>query len=250
MSPSWITYRRSRPSARLRLFCFPFAGGGASTYRRWPDDFPPEVDLCPVQLPGRENRIQEIPFDALDPLVESFAESHRDWFRDLPFAFFGHSMGSLIAFELARWLRREGLPAPRHLFMSAHRAPHQPLREPPIYALPDAEFRNRLRRLNGTPEAVLQHPELMELLEPLLRADFAVNERYECRSEPPLDIPLTAYGGVEDPDVEAADLKAWGQHTTGPFQTRLFPGDHFFLQTEEGGGELRRRIAAVLLDTR
>ncbi|MEM7048006.1 MAG: thioesterase domain-containing protein [Acidobacteriota bacterium] len=244
--PSWFSHRQPRPQAEVRLFCFPYAGGGASIFRLWPQELPAAIDVCPVQLPGRENRIQESPYRSVEPLVEDFGERHRSWFTDLPFAFFGHSMGTLIAFELSRWLRRQQLPAPRHLFMSAHRAPHQPLREEAIHDLPPEEFRDRLRRLNGTPEEVLQHPELMELLEPVLRADFALNETYRCAPDAALDIPMSAFGGVTDGDVTADDLEAWRQHTRGAFSSRQFPGDHFFLHGPEGAN-LRRLVVETLL---
>lgn len=226
----WIAYREPRPRARLRLFCFPYAGGGAAAYRGWAGVLPQEVEVCPVQLPGRESRLRDQPFDRLKPLVAALADALVPHF-DLPFAFFGHSMGSLLSFELARELRRRGRPEPLHLFVSARRAPQVPSREEPIHDLPEPEFLARLRELNGTPEEVLQHEELMRLLTPILRADFAVNETYTYEPELPLDLGISAFGGLSDHDITKEDLAGWRDQTTGRFRLRMLPGDHFFLHS-------------------
>lgn len=242
-SNPWIAYLTPRPAARVRLYCFPFAGGGASTYRRWGAELPPEIEVRPVQPPGREGRIGEPAFRSVEPLVEALAGTlPGDLGEGVPFAFFGHSMGALIAYELARLLRRRGRPQPARLLVSAHRAPQQPPREDPIHDLPEEEFRRRLRQLNGTPEEVLDHPELMELLGPLLRADFALNETYVEPPGEPLACPITAFGGDADPDVTVDDLRLWAERTTGPFQLHVYHGDHFFLH-HEAGVTLRRQIA-------
>lgn len=182
-----------------------------------------------MQLPGREGRLREPPFTALEPLVEALA-THVPW-GGFPFAFFGHSMGSLVAFELARELVRRGGPVPRLVFVSGRRAPQVPNREEPLHSLPDPEFLVRLRELNGTPEEVLRNRELMELLLPLLRADFTLNETYVYRPGPPLPIGLSALGGVADPEVGRADLEAWRAETGAGFRLRMLPGDHFFLNS-------------------
>jgi medium-chain acyl-[acyl-carrier-protein] hydrolase len=147
----------------------------------------------------------------------------------MPFAFFGHSMGGLIAFELARKLRRAGDPMPVHLFLSGRRAPDWPPARPPIYHLPDKEFRQEVRLLQGTPEEVLNNEELMQILLPALRADFSVCETYVYAAEAPLDIPLTVFGANQDPEVDRAGLEAWQKHTTGSMHLRIFEGNHFFL---------------------
>jgi medium-chain acyl-[acyl-carrier-protein] hydrolase len=218
------------PRARLRLFCFPYAGGGASAYRGWAASLPDDVEVCPVQLPGRESRLREPPFQQPEPLVAALADALRAHL-DLPFAFFGHSMGAMLSFELARELRRRGDTLPLHLFVSGRRAPQVPNREEDIHALPEPEFLVKLRELNGTPEEVLQHAELMRLLIPVLRADFSVNETYVFRPEEPLDLGISAFGGLGDQEVTREDMVGWSEHGRGPFRLRMLPGDHFFLHS-------------------
>jgi medium-chain acyl-[acyl-carrier-protein] hydrolase len=224
----WLAYREVNPRARRRLFCFPYAGGGASAYRGWAAALPADLEVCPVQLPARESRLREAAFERPAPLVAALAEALQSHL-DLPFAFFGHSMGAMIAFELTRELRRRGGPQPLHIFVSARRAPQVPAREEAIHDLPEPEFLAKLRELNGTPEEVLQHAELMRLLMPVLRADFAVNETYVYRLEAPLDAGISAFGGLGDVEVTREDLALWSEHTRGPFRLRMLPGDHFFL---------------------
>jgi medium-chain acyl-[acyl-carrier-protein] hydrolase len=224
----WLAYREVNPRARLRLFCLPYAGGGASVFRGWAAALPADVEVCPVQLPGRESRLREPPFERARPLVEALAgalEPH----LGMPFALFGHSMGAMLCFELARELRRRQWPPPLHLFVSGRRAPQLPAREAPIHDLPEPEFLARLRELNGTPEEVLGHAELMRLLIPVLRADFAVNETYVFTPGEPLDLGISAFGGLGDPEVSRDELEAWREQARGAFRLRLLPGDHFFL---------------------
>jgi medium-chain acyl-[acyl-carrier-protein] hydrolase len=150
-------------------------------------------------------------------------------YLDMPFAFFGHSMGALIAFELARKLRRSRGPAPLRLFLSGRRAPHLPPSRRPIHHLPEAEFRQEVRLLEGTPEEVLSNEELMQILLPVLRADFAVCETYVYSAEEPLDMPLSVFGSTNDPEVNREELEAWRSQTTGSMTLRIFEGNHFFL---------------------
>jgi len=230
----------------MRLFCIAHAGGGASAFRGWADALPPEVEVCPVQLPGRENRIAEPAFDRLPPLVEALADAV-DSLLTLPFALFGHSNGALIGFELARTLRARGRTGPVHLFASGRRAPDLPSAIAPTHHLPDAEFLDSLQALGGLPAALLEHRELLSLLLPTLRADVSIHETYAFREEAPLECPLTAYGGLTDPRVSPEQLQAWSRHTRGPFVARLFPGGHFFLQ--EVRADFLRTLSADLHGT-
>ena len=227
-SERWLAYREVNPRARLRMFCFPYAGGGASVYRGWASLLPADIEVCPVQLPGRESRLRDQPFSRPEPMISTLADVLQPY-MDLPFVFFGHSMGALIEFELTRELRRRGLKQPLHLFASGRRAPHLPPREEDIHDLPEDEFIAKLRELNGTPEEVLQHAELMKLLLPILRADFAVNETYVYKEEEPLDIGISAFGGLGDVEITREDVEAWRQHTRGRFKIRMLLGDHFFI---------------------
>ena len=226
----WIHRAKPNPTARFRLFCFPYAGGGASIYHTWPEHVPAEIEVCPVQLPGRESRLRTPPFSQLLPLLQKLAQVLRPYLY-MPFAFFGHSMGALISFELARQLRRQHDPGPVCLFVSAHRAPQIPALKPPIHQLSTAEFIEELRRLNGTSEAVLQDAELLPLLLPTLRADFAICETYTYATEEPLDCPIVAFGGLQDCEVSRNDLAAWRDQTQSSFRFRMVPGNHFFLHS-------------------
>jgi medium-chain acyl-[acyl-carrier-protein] hydrolase len=225
---SWVLFPKSTARARVRLFCFPYAGGGASVYRAWANDLGADIAVCPVQLPGRGNRLSEPPCTRLSRLVDVLADVLLPQLGT-SFALFGHSMGALIGFELARELWRRRGVEPVHLFVSSHRAPQLAPRESPIHQLPADAFIARLRRLNGTPPEVLGNAELMELALPILRADFELCETYVFRATEPLRCPISAFGGLSDADVSRDELVAWQSQTEGPFSVRMFTGDHFFL---------------------
>lgn len=224
----WIFCPVRRPQARLRLFCFPFAGGGASFYRTWASELPPTIELSAVQLPGREARIREAAFTGLPALIAELAGRLQPS-MDRPFAFFGHSMGALISFELARELRRQRRRGPAQLFVSGRRAPQCPPAEI-RYNLPDQEFVAAMSSFNGTPKEILAEPELLELFMPILRADFSIIDTYVYTSEPPLDCPISAFGGTEDTEAPQAMIEQWREQTTRLFTLTMFPGDHFYLK--------------------
>lgn len=228
----WLKYPHTNPEASLRLFCFPYAGGNAFIYRTWGAVLPSTVELCAIELPGRGTRWADPPFTELTSLVEAIAPILRPTL-DRPFALFGHSMGGMISFELARYLRREYRLQPAHLFISSSRAPQLPRSNPPIHNLPEPDFVAKLRAYNGTPEAVLENDELMQLLIPALRADFTLLETYAYTEESPLDCPITVLGGDQDPEVSPSNLAAWQQQTQSTFRQHLFPGDHFFLHAHQ-----------------
>ncbi len=228
----WIPKINLSPVVKLRLFCFPYAGGSASVFQSWRRMFPQEIDICPVELPGHGGRLNEPLFKQLLPLVRATADGILP-FLETPFAFFGHSMGALISFELARYLEQKYHLSPRWLLLSGRAAPQVKKVDAPIYKLPDLEFKKKIQELNGTPSEVLSHKELMDLLLPILRADFATCETYIYQPGPPLKCPITVFGGMQDKDVRVDDLKAWKEQTSGKFSLYLFPGDHFFIHTSQ-----------------
>ena len=197
-------------------------------FRTWADAFPAAIEVCAAQLPGRESRLAEPPFKRLDTMVEAVAEALLPM-MEKPFAFFGHSMGAMIGFELAHRLRRQHGLEPIHLFVSGRCAPQTPVTEPPTYNLPEPQLLEELRRLNGTPGAVLENPELLRLVLPLLRTDFEICQTYTYLPDTPLGCPITVFGGLQDTEVPRESLAAWSEQTSGPFTLRMFPGDHFFL---------------------
>ena len=228
---TWITCPNPKPQARLRLFCFPYAGVGASIFHPWSRLLPPDIELCSIQLPGRESRLREAPYRQLLPLVESLSEALQP-FLDKPFAFFGHSLGALICFETARYLRRHHSLEPAHLFVSGRRPPHLSNPEPPLHTLADLDFIQQVqRRYNGIPQAILQDRELMQLFLPILRADFQLFESYHYTDAPPLNCPISAFGGWQDRRVTEKELSHWRDQTLKTFNLKMFPGDHFFLQS-------------------
>lgn len=244
-APSWIRIVRPRPAARLRLLCVPWAGGGTSGYRDWPAHLPDDVEVAAVQLPGREARFAEPPVSSMEPLVDRLAAGVLDHL-DRPFALFGHSMGALIAFELAVRLRSTGRE-PVRLFVSGARAPHLPPRRVrDRHTLPDPEFVATVRELGGMPPEVLGSPDLLDLVLPALRGDFALVETYIPRAGPVLHCPVSAFGGVDDAEVDRDDLAAWSRHTTRPSRVHLLPGGHFFVTSSRE--DLLRIVAAELGD--
>lgn len=211
-----------RDEAEVHLLCLPYAGGGAAAYRGWGGLLPPEIDVVPVQLPGREGRVQEQAFNRMDPLVDALVHALAPWLAR-PFALFGHSMGALIAYELAARM------SPVRLFIAGHPSPGLPSSRIPVHDIPDEAFTDSLRTLGGTPAEVLAHPELMALLLPLLRADFELCETYEFSARPPLSCPVSVFGGLADPLASAAGLNAWAELTSAACTVRTVPGGHFFL---------------------
>ena len=202
----WLVHNQEETGGRVRprMFCFPFAGGGASIYRNWGRALGSAVDLYAVQLPGREERIREPRYYSVKSLCDAMFEAGEDggWF-DAPCIIYGHSMGAKIAFETARL----------------------------VSTYPDRDFDNELRHLSGTPEAILRDPDFMRLLRPLLRADFAVDESYVTTQR--LSVPVRAFSGMEDSEVTTPELEKWREHTSAGFDARMLPGDHFFLKKNE-----------------
>lgn len=229
---SWLRCFNPNPQAELRLFCFPYAGGGASIFRKWSNSLPHYVELFSIQLPGREDRLKETPFTDISLLVQTLIPILHPYLN-VPFTFFGHSMGALISFELARCLRSEQAPSPVHLFISGRRAPQIPDPYSLICTLAEHEFLQELRALKGTPKEVLENSELMKVLLPILRADFSICGTYTYLNKPPLDCSISAFGGIEDSRETYHLLKSWSAQTHSSFSLQMLPGDHFFLSTSQ-----------------
>ncbi len=239
----WFTGRAACPHAAARVFCFPYAGAGASVFRSWVGSLGSRVEFCPVQLPGRETRDREQPFRRMDLLLDALGDALNP-LLDVPFAFFGHSLGAVISFELAR--RFGPHPLMRRLFVSARRAPHLPDGMPAISHLADEQFVNAVQqRYAGIPEPILACPELLSLLLPRVRADFELLETHAFTPGDALACPISVFGGRQDFSVSEAMLNAWQQHTRGPVRVRVLEGDHLFLQDRRSD-----LIAAIATDLR
>lgn len=214
----------------FQLFCFPFAGGGASAYRNWLQKASYQFDVSAIQLPGRENRIVEPLAYSMTGIINTLVEELCSVI-DRPFVFFGHSMGARMAFEVAREMKNRGYQLPVHLFVSGSRSPEIP--EPrPLHQLSDDEFCNELGRFGGTPRELLNNRELMELYLPILRADFTVDETYDYVDCKPLPVPVTAFCGTEDPEATQIEMLGWKRQTTELFNFTQIQGDHFFIQSQ------------------
>lgn len=229
-SPWFISFSSSHVPS-LRLFCIPFAGGGASAFRSWSSSLPPEVEVVAVQPPGRESRFREPPLRDLDTLVAELGAAITSQL-DRPFAIFGHSMGALVAFELTQWLRARGLPLPQHLFLSGRRAASSPIGRRPFHDLPDAELLEEIGRMQGTDNALLQNDELMALLLPTMRADFSIHDTYQYRARPPLPVRFSVFGGLDDATTPPESVAAWADHSSVGTRVQLFKGGHFFINEE------------------
>jgi medium-chain acyl-[acyl-carrier-protein] hydrolase len=232
LSASWFSFPQPHPKAKLRLFCLPYAGSGANIFYKWPANLPTSVELVLVNAPGREHRLREKPFVRLQSLVESLGRALLPY-ADKPMAFWGHSLGGLISFELSRYLRRAFGLQPMQLFISACGAPHVTPKLPRLHDLPDEEFVSKLRQVVGANTSMFNNIEFLKLLLPTLKADCAICETYSYTSEPPLDCAITVYGGIDDCNVKYEYLEAWQEETTGRFAMHLFRGAHFFIHSDE-----------------
>jgi len=240
----WLAYDKPKPESRLRLFCFPYSGADASVFAAWQASVPDDIEICPVQLPGRGRRLAEPFVTSLDSLIVQTAQALRTDFESKPFALFGHSLGALICFELARYLRGHYAHMPVHLFVSGCGAPDVLPRENRIHDLCEAEFLDKLRHMNGSLQRLLCEPELQQIFVPILRADFELFETYLYREELPLDCAISAFGGLQDDWVQRGHLESWRRHTTRSFSLRMLPGDHLFVSGSRD--ELLRALVGQL----
>lgn len=232
---NWLINLAPRRRGDLSLLCLPFAGGGSSAFHGWPDALPANIDVWTVRLPGRESRLGEEPYRDLGELITALLPEVAG-LAGKPYALFGHSMGALVGYELARGLRQAGLPEPRWLVASGHNAPHVASHSRQLHTMPDGMLIDALRSYGATPDTLLAQPELLEVFLPTIRADFAMVETYVHRPGAPLRCPVAVFRGVADAGVSVAGCQAWAELTTAATVQRSFPGGHFFI------GEVRDRV--------
>lgn len=218
-------------SERLRIFCFPYAGGGASTYRNWNTYLKPGMKCYPIQLPGRENRISETPYREMDTLVKDVVSALVPYL-DTNYILFGHSMGAKIACEVGGALEHyNNVQNPCHLIVSGSQAPHIP--DPnPLHNLPEDKFIEGLKQYSGMSQEFLENKELMKLFMPLFRADFVLDETYTFKKRN-FSFPISALYGSQDVGSEPETDESWSEYTHKTYDKKIFQGDHFFIKSQE-----------------
>jgi medium-chain acyl-[acyl-carrier-protein] hydrolase len=213
---------------RTRLYCLPHAGGTARIFHPWRRLLRADIEICTLEYPGHGCRLGEPLLDTIEQMAQSIADQLvRD--RNLPYALFGHSMGSMVAFETCRVLAARGAPMPSLLIASGHRGPRVPRSSPPVHDASHETFIEHLRELGATPPELFGTPDLLDLMLPILRTDFRACETYLPPKRPPLPVPIAVYGGLGDDDTSRETLLAWQEETSGPCVVRMFPGGHFFI---------------------
>jgi len=227
----WVTCPFPQPDAALRIFCLPFAGGGATIYRDWGKLLGSTIEVCPIQLPGRESRFSEPAFTEAQALAQALSNQLQPY-KDKPFVLYGHSMGALVAFELTRVLQDAGFKMPETLILGAHRAAHLPRTRETFYSLDDKTFIQKLQRFGGFPEEVLASEELMQLLMPTLKADFKLCDTYVYSDQEPLNCPIHVFSGATDREAPYDVMEAWRQHSSIGTQMHVFQAGHFFIRSD------------------
>jgi medium-chain acyl-[acyl-carrier-protein] hydrolase len=243
-SGSWILRLNAVSKPAARLFCFPFAGGGGSVFRPWIRLLPSDIEVFSVQFPGRESRTGECPFNRILPLAMAAADALLPQ-MGRPCAFLGCSMGAIVGFEVARRLQGMGCSRPFLLIACASPAPQLDRRHPITFNLPDDQLSHYLREMGGTPPAALEDSALMNVLLPLIRADFEALETYVYKSGLPLECPIIAVGGSDDPEIAVAALQAWKIQTRSEFSCCVAPGNHFFLFNSSSSSVVRTLLSYV-----
>lgn len=240
---NWFFCKAPRPQASRRLFCFPFGGGGASVFHSWSDAMGEDVEVRALQLPGRETRFSEPRETDINKLIKDIVTA-LGAYQDKPFAIFGYSLGSLLAFEAYRELRRQNMKTPLRLFIAAMSAPQLPPPHPPISSLPDPEFVQKVEYYYQPGGEAWNNQELREFLLPLLKADIALYESYVYREEPPIDCPIDVIAGSDDRATPVESTRYWTQQTDSDVKFHAFEGGHFFL--DDWLGEIQSLVSNVL----
>jgi medium-chain acyl-[acyl-carrier-protein] hydrolase len=241
----WFYVPCPKTDPALRLFCFPFAGGTAEIFHQWPEGLPRDVEMCAVQPPGRSTRLKEPPLTRISIIVEQLAQAMFP-FLDKPFAFFGHSMGAMVLFDLAHHLKQNGGKLPVHIFVSGRRAPQVPSLHPHIHHLTNEECISIMRGYNAVPEEILENSQLMKLLMPVIKADFEAVEKWTYEEKPSLEIPIWAFAAVNDNLASRENMEVWNLHTCKAFKLFTFPGQHFFIQDPPSQKAILQLVSTAL----
>jgi medium-chain acyl-[acyl-carrier-protein] hydrolase len=228
-----IIRKKGETMTKVKLFCFPYAGGAAASYNQWKQYLDPYIEFRAIELAARGRRMREPNYKSIDNAVDDVFNIIKNELTQGPYVLCGHSMGTMIAFELAYKIKKQGLPGPVHIIFSGRCAP-QILRDNKraLHHLPDDEFKKEMLEMGGTPKEFFDHPELMEVFLPLLRGDFTLTETYvHPPKDAPLDVDFTVLSGKQDEDT-TEEVEAWRIHTTGNCDIHYFEGDHFFIHDE------------------
>ena len=233
----------------MRLFCFPYAGGSAVIYNQWDEYLQDHIQLFPVELAGRGKRINESCYSSIDEAAEDVIRNIKYRLFDLPFSFFGHSMGGAIAYQVSLKLKEKSYPQPKHIFFSGRGAPHVSRKDKePFHTMPESQFRDKIMELGGTPKEFFQHPELLEILLPTLRSDFRLswifNQQFTHMNLNPLDCDISVLTGTED-DLLDSQIKGWANHTTKSCRFYSFEGGHFYINN----GIQRVKVIDIINET-
>lgn len=229
----WLPKTHSEGQNRTQVFCFPHAGGGSAIYHRWEKLLPRHLGVVPIKLPGRESRFNETSHDNIETLIAAMAPEIVDAMHE-PFALYGHSMGGLIAYELAQHLRKQYAKSPRALFVSASRSPDRFKENQTLHRLPDEEMiRSLVRDFGRGGEVSAAELDMMRMMSDTIRADLKLLETYEHATQDPLPCPIIGIAATEDHKVTVSDVNGWRAFTTERFTMRTMPGHHFFLREQE-----------------
>lgn len=227
----WLRCFAPRQQPKKRLFAFHHGGGSAVFVKTWHQHLSEEVEVVGVQLPGRQERLREKPVTQVEALIQPLAQALQPY-TDLPFYFFGHSLGAMISFELTRYLCDFTAVQPQTLIVSGRHAPQVRSTFPKIHRLDDQAFLEGVKHYDGLPAEVLAHEELIQLILPALRADFTLSETYFYQPAPPLPHPIAAIGGTDDRSVPTTNLEAWQKQTRAGFSMQLIDGGHFYFEEQ------------------
>lgn len=243
----WFYVPKPNPNARLRLFCFHYAGGIAEMYHKWGEEIDQDIELCSIQLPGHSTRGAESPFRDMNALIEELGVIMQPYINK-PFAFLGHSMGAMILFDYVQYLIKYNQPLPNHLFIAARKAPNKPSFHPHLHMLSDDEMIEFVRGLDVRPDVIMNDIGLLKKSIPTVKADFEMVEKWEYDVNTiTTQIPITVFGAYDDEYVTKEELELWREFTYASFMAHYFEGDHFFILDDNNRKQLIKLITQTLL---